>query len=183
MGAGLGGGSADAACFINAIDQKYKFNLTEDAKTRILSKLGSDCAFFLKNHPVFAFGKGDEFTTIQVDLSQFYILAVYPGIHCNTKDAYQDLLPKNPGYDLRTFIEKTPVSAWKDQLTNDFEPSIFKKHPKVKALKQVLYAAGAQYASLSGSGSAVFGIFDRRPELSFPANYNYCLQKPSSRIL
>ena len=183
MGAGLGGGSSDAVYFINALDQKFELGLSQETKIRIVSGLGSDCAFFIKNLPVFAVGKGDEFTGMDIDLSGYYILAVHPSIHSNTKEAYEGLAPGSPAYDLKAVIAQKPVRAWKDLVVNDFEASLFKKHPEIKALKDQLYAAGALYASMSGSGSAVFGIFEKDPNLHFPTNYSYCLQKPAMGIL
>ncbi len=183
MGAGLGGGSADAAFFINLLNQNFNLNLQEDEKMEIASKIGSDCAFFITNKPVFAQGKGNEFSEIKIDLSGYYILVVYPNIHSNTAEAYQNLKPSIPLHDLRSVIENRPISEWKNLLTNDFENSVFNKYPQIKELKQLLYHNGALYASMSGSGSAVYGLFTKKPDIKLPASFQYFLQNPLSKIL
>lgn len=183
MGAGLGGGSSDAAHFINLIDTKFQLNLGSELKLNIASQLGSDCAFFIKNTPIYAGGKGDEFSPILVDLSSYYILLIYPNIHSNTKEAYEGLIPKHPLYNLSHIISNEPITKWKSLLVNDFEPSIFKKYPEIELLKNKLYESGALYASLSGSGSSVFGIFKDQPRLTFTDTYKSFLQKPGTKIL
>jgi 4-diphosphocytidyl-2-C-methyl-D-erythritol kinase len=182
MGAGLGGGSADAAFFIELLNSKFELHLSSAEKTAIANQLGSDCAFFLKNQPVLASGRGNEFKEIMVDLSSYFILLVHPGVHSNTREAYEGLVPKQPAVDLQDIISK-PVEKWKDHLSNDFEKSIFIKYPQVKDLKDLLYANGALYASMSGSGSAVFGIFKEEPHLDFPHSHRAHLQKPHAIIL
>ncbi len=183
MGAGLGGGSADAAFFINTFNDTFNLGFSYEERLSLAAQLGSDCAFFIGNAPVLARGRGNEFSPIRVDLSAYYILVVYPGIHSNTREAYQGLTPKQPAGDLKAIIEKEPVLHWKQLLVNDFETSIFKKHPAVQALKQDLYDAGALYASMSGSGSAVFGIFKNEPQITLSTNYSHCLQKPVTKVL
>ncbi len=183
MGAGLGGGSADAAFFIELIDKKFCFNLSYGQKSSLAAKLGSDCSFFIKNSPVMATGRGDSFIDVNVDLGKYYILIVYPGIHSNTKEAYGNCIPKQPEKDLRSVIEKMPINQWKEHLKNDFEENLFIKYPQIKALKDTLYKAGAIYACMSGSGSSVFGIFDKKPTIYFNSNYNFYLQTPASKIL
>jgi len=183
MGAGLGGGSADAASFLNLLDGSFNLGFSTAEKIKIASQLGSDCAFFIENIPVFAKGRGDEFSRIHIDLGNYYILVVHPGIHSNTKDAYNGLTPQQPLYSLRDTITEKPVEEWKNILVNDFESSIFKKYPAIKLLKENLYAAGALYASMSGSGSAVFGIFEKEPLVHLPPGYGSYLQKPAGKIL
>ena len=183
MGAGLGGGSADAAFFINALNDLLQLGYSMEERTGIARQLGSDCAFFIQNRPVFARGKGDELEELAIDLSAYYILLVYPGIVSGTAEAYSGMVPKPSPIDLRTFLPNTPVAEWKQQVVNDFEPNLFKKYPPIARLKADLYETGALYASMSGSGSAVFGIFDKEPALTFPAGYSSCLQKPHSKIL
>jgi len=182
-GAGLGGGSSDAAFFVNLVDKKFKTGLSYLQKTELASKLGSDCAFFIENKPVLAKGKGNEFSEIKADLKKYYILLVYPNIHVNTKDAYSELVPKNPLHDLKTVIEKHDIGEWKDLLVNDFENSVFQKNPEIKELKKTLYSSGAVYASMSGSGSTVFGIFTKKPNINFPVSFKYFLQNPYSNVL
>lgn len=182
MGAGLGGGSSDAAYFINLVNTQFFLNYSDDEKTGLASLLGSDCAFFIKNHPVFAVGKGNEFSEVAVNLSNYYILLVYPKIHSNTKEAYESLQPKSASVQVLEILN-TPLETWKTRLTNDFEPALFEKYPEIKQVKDAIYAAGAVYASMSGSGSAVFGIFEKEPAVSFPAHYLSHIQKPVSKIL
>lgn len=183
MGAGLGGGSSDAAHFINLISKKFNLPFSSEKKISMAKQIGSDCAFFINNHPTYAQGKGDEFSNIHVDLSMYYILVVYPNIHSNTQDAYATLVPKTPENELREIISHSPVENWKNLLVNDFEPSLFKKYPAIAELKNELYALGASYASMSGSGSAVFGIFKSEPQPKLPEGYRYYLQKPLKKIL
>ncbi len=179
IGAGLGGGSADAAFFINTVNIKFNLNFSEDEKLIIASKIGSDCAFFIKNKPVFAQGKGNEFEDINLDLSMYYILIIYPNIHSNTKEAYQGLNPKTANYNLKSVIETKPIEVWKHFVTNDFEETIFKKYPAIKQVKDLLYHNKALYASMSGSGSAVFGIFKDEPIIKLAKDYKSFLQKPT----
>lgn len=171
MGAGLGGGSSDAAFFLKLANKQLKLNLSTEKLTEMARKLGSDCAFFIENSPVFAKGKGDEFEAIKVDLSQYHILVVYPGIHSNTKEAYEGCVPAQAPRSVKDIVTKEPIENWKALLVNDFEKSILKKYPEIEKLKHTLYQNGAVYSSLSGSGSAVFGIFKTKPEISFPENY------------
>lgn len=178
MGAGLGGGSSDAATFINLIDQKFNLTIPLSKKLEIARKLGSDCAFFIEGKPVFATEKGDVFEPIKTDLSKYYFLIVYPGVHSNTKIAYSGVIPKKPNLSIKDIIEKVPIEKWKDQLINDFEPSVFKAFPVIEELKQKLYNIGAIYACMSGSGSAVFGIFKDEPTIDLPKEFSYFLQEP-----
>jgi 4-diphosphocytidyl-2-C-methyl-D-erythritol kinase len=175
MGAGLGGGSSDAAFFLKMANKRFQLDLSTEKLTELAGKLGSDCAFFIQNSPVFAKGKGDEFESIAVDLSLYHILVVYPNIHSNTKEAYEGVVPGMPIKSIEQIISQ-PIETWKDELVNDFEKSIFRKYPEIEKLKQQLYDNGAMYASLSGSGSAVFGIFRSKPEIDFPSGYNWFAQ-------
>ncbi len=177
MGAGLGGGSSDAAFFLKLANKQFKLNLSTEKLTEMARKLGSDCAFFIENTPVFARGKGDDFETANVDLSQYHILVVYPGVHSNTKEAYDGCIPTQPTKSIKDIVTKEPIENWKSLLVNDFEKSIFKKYPEIEKLKNTLYQNGAIYSSLSGSGSAVFGVFKSKPEISFPENYSFYLQE------
>jgi len=182
MGAGLGGGSSDAAYFINLLNDQFNLGFSLPEKFQIASELGSDCAFFITNTPVFAEGKGNEFSDITVSLDKYFILVVYPGIPSNTKDAYGGLLPHSPEHDIKNILNEN-IHTWKEHLVNDFEVSIFNKYYDTRLLKEKLYDAGALYASLSGSGSAVFGIFDKDPLIDFPLPYRSYLQKPQTKIL
>lgn len=178
MGAGLGGGSADAAYFINLIDKQFNLNLNIHDKLKIANQLGSDCAFFIQNKAVYANERGTQFSDCKVDLSAYFILVIYPNIHSNTKEAYEGVIPKASSFTPKQIIENQTIENWKNVLTNDFENSIFKKYPAIKELKESLYSNNALYASLSGSGSAVFGIFKERPNVELYKNFEYFLQTP-----
>lgn len=164
MGAGLGGGSSDCAFFIKLLNTQFHLNLSEQERLDIARPLGSDCAFFIKNRPIFAHHKGDVFKDITLDLSAYYIAIVFPHVHSNTKEAYSLVKPTQAPVSLLDIIAQ-PVNTWKTSMVNDFEPSIFAKYPAVEKVKQSLYDLGAIYASMSGSGSAVFGLFDTLPQM------------------
>lgn len=183
MGAGLGGGSSDAAHFINLVNSKFQLGYSENALSSIASQLGSDCAFFIHNTPVYAEGKGNEFSDVELNLGGYYILVVYPAIHSNTREAYEGLSPKKPAQDIRFVLSQEPVTSWKELLINDFETTLFYKYPAIHLLKEKLYQSGAVYASMSGSGSAVFGIFTHEPFMDLPPAYSFYLQKPERIIL
>lgn len=176
MGAGLGGGSADAAFFINLLNEQFKLNLSETERIEIAKQLGSDCAFFIKNTPVFASQKGDVFTDIDLNLSHLYIAIIYPNVHSNTKEAYSLVKPQQPTKSLLDII-KQPVSTWKTELENDFETSIFNLYPIVEKTKNDLYELGAVYACMSGSGSAVFGLFEKEPDIKHLNQFPYWIGK------
>lgn len=176
MGAGLGGGSADAAFFINLLNEQFELHLTETNRVDIAKLLGSDCAFFIKNKPVFATQKGDVFSDINLNLSHLYIAVIYPNVHSNTKEAYSLVKPKQPNISLLKVI-KQPISTWKTDLVNDFEKSIFSLYPIVEKTKHDLYDLGAVYACMSGSGSAVFGIFEKEPEIKHLSQYPHWIGK------
>jgi 4-diphosphocytidyl-2-C-methyl-D-erythritol kinase len=183
MGAGLGGGSADAAFIIKMLDEKFSLQLGAQKMKELASCLGSDCAFFIENTPLSAAGKGDRFSEIQVSLKDYYILIIYPGIHSDTAGAYRGIQPDDSGPSVAEVIKKFPIIQWKDHLVNHFEKSVFARYPEIGKLKQKLYASGAVYSSMSGSGSAVFGIFEKKPEINFPQHYNYFLQNPVNSAL
>lgn len=160
IGAGLGGGSADAAFTLKLLNQIFALNITNDELINYARKLGSDCAFFIKNKPVYAFGKGDEFEEVVLDLSKYEIKVAYPNIHIGTAEAYAGVNPYPPKVNLKELI-KLPIKDWNNNIKNDFEDSIFLNHSQIKALKDKFYTDGAVYASMTGSGSAVFGVFKR----------------------
>lgn len=164
IGAGLGGGSADAAFFIRLMNQKFNLKLTDEEMTDYARQLGADCAFFIQNKPVFAFEKGDEFEPIKLDLSKYKIVIVTPNIHISTAEAFGGIKPAPVKQSLLELIYE-PVAVWKKHIKNDFEATIFKNHTAIRGVKAALYEAGALYASMSGSGASVFGIFDKTPDL------------------
>lgn len=164
VGAGLGGGSADAAFALIALNKIFDLKLTEEQLQDHASELGSDCAFFLKNKPVFASGKGNKFEELKLSLKNYFITMVKPKVHISTAKAYQHVTPKKPASSLKELI-KQPVTKWKDIIHNDFEKSIFEEFAVIRNIKAKLYSNGAIYASMSGSGSCVFGIFKEEKDL------------------
>ena len=165
IGAGLGGGSADAAFFIRLLNDSFELGLAWGEMHHYAKQLGSDCSFFISNKPVFAKGKGDEFESLNFSLSNYHIALVYPNIHINTAKAYSGVIPKKPLRSLENDILNLPIEQWKKFIHNDFEDSVFPQHPELKKIKEKLYSLGAIYASMSGSGSAVYGIFKKEPKL------------------
>jgi 4-diphosphocytidyl-2-C-methyl-D-erythritol kinase len=173
MGAGLGGGSSDAAFFIKLLNDKFSLNISTNEQMNFAKQLGSDCAFFIKNKPVYASGKGDVFSEVKIDLSQYCIVVVYPAVHSNTALAYKGVMPAKSQKNIKSIIV-SEIENWKEGLMNDFEKNIFLQHPELQNIKNTFYVKGALYASMSGSGSAVFGIFKSDidvKEFNFPNNY------------
>lgn len=158
MGAGLGGGSADAAFMIYMLNIYFNLNIPIDRQIEYASKLGADCAFFIHNRPMMAEGIGNVFSETDVDLSGYYIVLIKPEIHISTAEAYASCHKGRWNVALKEVIEK-PISEWKDCMFNDFEVSLFPKYPILRNIKSLLYDKGAVYASMSGSGSTIFGIF------------------------
>jgi 4-diphosphocytidyl-2-C-methyl-D-erythritol kinase len=169
IGAGLGGGSSDAAFMIKALNDKFELKLSIEKMENYAKKLGADCAFFIQNKPLFAEGIGTDFSEIDINLSNYHFVVVKPQRHISTSEAYQSIIPDPKGKGLRKAIQM-PIENWKNSVINDFEAAIFKNYPEVEEIKQQLYNLGAVYASMSGSGSALFGIFKEKPY--FPENKN-----------
>ena len=162
-GAGLGGGSADAAFMLKLLNEKFKLNLSTEKLEEYAAVLGADCAFFIQNKPVFACGIGNIFEEINLSLKGYYLVLVKPDIFVSTKDAFANITPMKPSHSLKEII-RMPVETWRATMKNDFENSVFKKFPEIAAIKDKLYDMGAVYASMSGSGSSVFGIFREQVE-------------------
>lgn len=161
VGAGLGGGSADAAFTLKALNEICSLGLTNERLATYASSLGSDCAFFIWNRPMFGSGRGEVLEPFDIDLSDYDIQVLVPGgISVSTKEAYGGIVPKEPaaGRELKTLLRRS-VEEWKGLVINDFEETVFKKHPELSAIKQSLYDSGATYASMSGSGSAMFALY------------------------
>ena len=175
MGAGLGGGSADAAFTLQLINRQFNLNLSTTQLINYALQLGSDCAFFILNTPCAGTGRGEILEQIAVDLSGHQLILVNPGIHVNTGQAFAALTlnPKNRNLPSLKDIIKQPIFTWKDHLKNDFEEPVFKLYPAIKEIKESLYKMGAVYASMSGSGSTVYGIFEKQqyPEMNFNSTY------------
>ena len=157
-GAGLGGGSSDAAETLKTINEMFDLGISEDEMRQRISRYGADCAFFVSGKPVYATGIGNVFETLDINLKGKHLVLVKPDESVSTKEAYSNLTPQEPDEDIRDILKDDP-ELWRGRLKNDFEPSVFAKHPRIAAIKQTLYDMGALYASMSGSGSAVFGIF------------------------
>ena len=163
--AGLGGGSSDAAYMIRLLDERFRLNIGIPEMERYAAKLGADCAFFITADPSYAEGIGDVLMPVDVPgagLGGYYLAVVKPSVAVSTRDAYAAIVPKTPAKCCRDIVRQ-PIETWKDELVNDFEAPIFAMHPELAATKQSLYDAGAVYAAMSGSGSALFGIFREQP--------------------
>jgi 4-diphosphocytidyl-2-C-methyl-D-erythritol kinase len=171
-GAGLGGGSADAAFTLKLLNEKFQMGLSTGQLLDYALRLGSDCPFFIHNTPCYATGRGEILEPIGLDLSSFRIVVINPGIHIRTAVAFAAIRPAVAGRPAREIVQQ-PIESWKDELENDFEKDVFLLHPAIGKLKNALYEAGALYASMSGSGSTVYGIFRKeqgtRPAV--PAHY------------
>lgn len=157
-GAGLGGGSSDAACMIKLLNDKFSLGLSTERMEEYAVKLGADCSFFIRNKPVFATGIGNLFEPVELSLKGYHIILIKPDIFVSTRDAFAEIKPVRPAVSLKEIV-KQPIETWKSSMKNDFEDSVFKKFPEIAAIKDELYDLGAVYAAMSGSGSSVYGIF------------------------
>jgi 4-diphosphocytidyl-2-C-methyl-D-erythritol kinase len=164
FGAGLGGGSADGAFMLRLLNSYFKLNLSDEQLAGYAVGLGADCPFFIHNKPMFASGIGDCLEPVDMTLGNNYLVVVKPNIAVSTVEAYSMVVPKLPSQSLKTLIQQ-PIETWRETIVNDFESSVFAKYPAIAQLKEQLYQHGALYASMSGSGSAVYGIFP--PEVTY----------------
>lgn len=167
MGAGLGGGSSNAAFMITLLNQKFSLGLSIEQMKKYAAQLGSDCAFFIENKPAYLLGKGEELEPFDLNLNGYYIVLLYAGIHSSTALAYQHVTRRGvlqPEQSLKNLL-KQPIEKWKQTIKNDFEQSVFTEFPILKTIKEQLYTKGALYAGMSGSGSAMFGLFKQKPQL------------------
>lgn len=160
MGAGLGGGSADGAFALKLFNDQFEIGLSNLELEAYAKTLGADCPFFIDNEPKLVTGIGEVMEDVTVDLSDYSIVVVFPGIHVNTKTAFAGITPQVPDYDLKTMLEQPPKN-WQDSVINDFEETVFAAHPEIQKTKEQLLAQGAHYASMTGTGSAVFGVFEK----------------------
>ena len=172
MGAGLGGGSADGAFTLKLLNRKFELSLSKKQLIHYSLQLGSDCPFFILNKPCFATGRGEILEQTELDLSEYKFLIIHPPIHISTALAFSTIKPLKPGKSIKQIIRQS-IATWKTELINDFEKSVFEKYPKIKNIKENLYKAGAIYASMSGSGSAVYGIFKKENAISISFTDNY----------
>ena len=163
-GAGLGGGSSDASTMLKSLNRYFNLGIEIEKLKEISLQLGSDCPFFIESNPCFAEGRGELMYPVNPLREGFHLIIINQGIHINTKEAYSGCTPKPPDTNLRE-LYNLDISKWKDLIINDFEESIFRKHPQIAELKKSLYDMGAVYCSMSGSGSTVYGIFYKKPTI------------------
>lgn len=185
MGAGLGGGSADAAYMLRLLNEKFNLLLSNQQLMSYALQLGSDCPFFIINKPCFATGRGEVLEEIALDLSKYKIVIINPRIHVNTGWAFAELAKgsdgskpaaPSPSDPSLKYIIQQPIETWKDVLKNDFEKPVSKAHPQIREIKEYLYGQGAIYAAMSGSGSTVFGIFDKNIATITAPDPNYFMK-------
>jgi len=172
FGAGLGGGSSDGAFVLKVLNDLFDLAIGSKTMATIASELGSDCTFFIDNRPGFVSGTGADIMPVELSLKGYYLLIIKPDVSVSTREAYGLITPKKPAVPLWEVI-KQPVSEWKYQLTNDFEYPVIMNHPVIGRIKSRLYEAGALYAAMSGSGSAIYGLFEK--ETSIADNFSECL--------
>ncbi|HRH67395.1 MAG TPA: 4-(cytidine 5'-diphospho)-2-C-methyl-D-erythritol kinase [Bacteroidia bacterium] len=164
IGAGLGGGSSDAANTLISLNKLFRLNLSEEELEDYASEIGSDCPFFIRNKAMYATEKGNVMEPVNLKLKNIYIVVVKPRVHISTAEAYAGISPAKKNNSLKDLI-RLPIEDWKDQIANDFEKTIFESHPGIRNIKNKLYKFGAVYASMSGSGSAVYGLFKEEKNL------------------
>lgn len=164
--AGLGGGSSDAAYMIRLLDERFRLNIGNAEMERYAARLGADCAFFITADPSYATGIGNVFEPVcglQDKLAGCWLCVVKPDVQVSTREAYSKIVSQKPAKCCKDIVAQ-PIETWRNELTNDFEGPVFDAHPQLRVIKDKLYALGAMYAQMSGSGSALFGIFKNKPE-------------------
>ncbi len=166
MGAGLGGGSADGAFTLKLLNEFCALNLSDEQLIAYALQLGSDCPFFIHNKPCFATGRGELMQEVTLDLSMYTFIIVNPGIHVSTANAFSQIKPDKPRQSILDIIRQ-PIHFWKGQLLNDFETGVSKTHPEIACIKEQFYENGAIYASMTGSGSSVYGLFEKDMQTNF----------------
>ena len=173
--AGMGGGSSDCGYMIRLLNETFELGLTSEQMQQYAARLGADCAFFIESRASYAEGIGELLQPIDLDLSGWHIGVVRPDIPVPTKEAFSRIHPHYPALNCREAVMQ-PVETWRDTLTNDFEESVFVLHPEIGAVKEQLYKMGATYAAMSGSGSALFGLFKDEPDAlrqTFPDMFTF----------
>lgn len=163
-GAGLGGGSADAAFTLKGLNELFNCNIPNEQLAKMASKIGADCPFFIYNEPQLATGIGDEFSPVNLNLNGHKLLVVKPHVSVPTSKAYSGVIPQTPTHCLRQSLSR-PIDTWKEYITNDFEKSIFPEYPEISGIKHKLQEMGATYTSMSGSGSSIYGIFTHERDI------------------
>ncbi|HET7117800.1 MAG TPA: 4-(cytidine 5'-diphospho)-2-C-methyl-D-erythritol kinase [Hanamia sp.] len=172
IGAGLGGGSADATFTLLLLNRKYELNISDSKLSGYALQLGSDCPFFLLNNPCLATGRGEKMEEIVLSLAAYKILIVNPGFHVNTREIFQQIKPVFPFKKIKEIIQQ-PVDTWRNELNNDFEKVVFSLHPEIEKIKEILYQHKAIYASMTGTGSTVYGIFNKEADIKIPTEKKY----------
>lgn len=172
--AGMGGGSSDCAYMLKLLNEEFKLNISKEDLIRLSAKLGADCPFFILSKPAYAEGIGEVLTPISLDLSNYYIAIVRPDIPVSTCEAFSLITPKPTSKKCKDIV-KQPIETWRNELINDFEYSVFSIHPELSEIKNKLYEMGALYAAMSGSGSSIFGIFEKPININehFPNMFTY----------
>ena len=168
MGAGLGGGSSDATAVLKIMNQLFNLELNQERLIELAAQLGSDCPYFIYDQACLAKGRGEMLQPIEIDLSNYSFVLIHPGIHVSTSWAFGQLNPHQKSRSIESIIQQD-ISTWKNELINDFESPIFEAHPIIAQLKDYLYQEGAIYASMSGSGSSLFGIFPKGKTIQAPS--------------
>jgi 4-diphosphocytidyl-2-C-methyl-D-erythritol kinase len=179
VGAGLGGGSSDAASMLLLLNDLFQLEISEEKLLEYALTLGSDCPFFIRQKPAFARGRGELLEEVPVSLKGYHLVVVKPPVHIATAEAYKDVVPAGSRISLKALV-RFSVTKWQGNLQNQFERTVFAKHPEVAEIKQTLYKFGATFALMSGSGSAVFGLFRSEKKsliAHFPADYQIFFQK------
>ena len=173
--AGMGGGSSDCAYMIRLLNEMFTLGLSDERMIQYAARLGADCPFFILSRPAYAEGIGEQLQPISLDLSSYYIAVVRPDIPVSTKEAFSLIKPVKPARNCRDVVMQ-PVETWRNELTNDFEQSVFTLHPEIGAIKERIYDLGAVYAAMTGSGSSVFGLFREEIKIGehFPDMFTYC---------
>lgn len=171
IGAGLGGGSADAAFTLLLLNNQFSLGLDKNQLKKYAAELGADCTFFIENQPMLATGIGDNLNSVEVSIKGKHVLLIYPNIHISTEVAFSKIIPKKPDMGIKQILAENNIIEWKRYLTNDFEIPLFEKYPILRELKKQLYHHGAIYASMSGTGSCIYGIFDDIPQINFPKSF------------
>ena len=174
--AGMGGGSSDCAYMILLLNEMFQLGLSQSQMADYAARLGADCAFFIYSTPCYAEGIGERLRPVSLDLSGWQIAVVRPDIPVPTKEAFSRITPHYPEQNSQDVVMQ-PVETWRDALTNDFEESVFALHPEIGAIKDRLYDMGATYAAMSGSGSALFGLFRKAPDhfaQEFKDHFTFC---------
>ncbi len=171
FGAGLGGGSADASFMLLILRDMFLPEVTDEQLEKYAATIGADCAFFIKNKPVYAEGIGEVFSPVEISLKGYKMVIVKPEVHVSTRDAFGNIVAAKPEHSVKQVVENMPIEDWSGKLKNDFETTVFEKHPLLGNIKQKLYDMGAVYASMTGSGASLYGLFrneDLVDEDSFP---------------